>query len=165
MVKVKSESVSCSLVSNCCDPVDWSPPGSSVHGILQAGILEWVAIPFSRGSSRPRDWTRISYIAGRFLTIWATREELLLNLLVWCGILVICFIKEPISFRESYSIFLVEMLLCLRSASQQSSGVYECRWACSWKKTGPRADNCWAWLMATEGLVIFVFLLFYFWNL
>ena len=45
-------------VSNSCDPTDCSPPGSSVHGILQARILEWVAIPFSRGSSRPRDQTR-----------------------------------------------------------------------------------------------------------
>ena len=38
-----------------CNPMDCSPPGSSVHGILQAGILEWVAIPFSRGSSQPQD--------------------------------------------------------------------------------------------------------------
>ena len=44
-----------------CDPVDCSPPGSSVHGILQARILEWVATPSSRGS-RPRDWTHVSYI-------------------------------------------------------------------------------------------------------
>ena len=48
--------------------VDCSPPGSSVHGILQARILEWVAISFSRGSSRPRDWTQVSCIAGRCLT-------------------------------------------------------------------------------------------------
>ena len=48
-----------------CDPVDRSPPGSSVHGILQARILEWVAISFSRGSSQPRDGTQISRIAGR----------------------------------------------------------------------------------------------------
>ena len=46
------------------DPMDCSPPGSSVHGILQARILEWVAISSSRGSSRPRDWTLISCIAG-----------------------------------------------------------------------------------------------------
>ena len=57
-----------------CDPVDYSPPGSSVHGISQARILEWVAIPFSRGSSPPRDQTQISCLAGRFSTIWATRE-------------------------------------------------------------------------------------------
>ena len=51
-----------------CDPVDCSPPGSSVHGILQAGILERVAIPFSRGSSQPRDQTEVSCIAGRYFT-------------------------------------------------------------------------------------------------
>ena len=57
-----------------CDPLDCSPPGSSVHGIFQARILEWVAIPFSRGSSQPRDWTQVSCMSGRFFTIWATRE-------------------------------------------------------------------------------------------
>ena len=51
-----------------------SLPGSSVPGILQARILEWVAISFSRGSSWPRDQTGISCIAGRFFTVWATRE-------------------------------------------------------------------------------------------
>ena len=52
-----------------CDPVDYSLPGSSVHGILQARILEWVAIPFSRGSSQPRDRTQVSRIAGRFFAV------------------------------------------------------------------------------------------------
>ena len=52
-----------------CDPMDCSPPGSSVHGILQA-ILKWIAILFSRGSSQPRDQTRVSCIAERFFTIW-----------------------------------------------------------------------------------------------
>ena len=51
-----------------------SLPGSSVQGILQVRILEWVAIPFSRGSSWPRDWTRVSCIAGGFFTVWATRK-------------------------------------------------------------------------------------------
>ena len=59
-----------------CDPVDCSPWGSSVHGILQERILEWVAIPFSRGSSSLRDRMRVSCIAGRFFTIGATREVL-----------------------------------------------------------------------------------------
>ena len=59
-----------------CDPMDCSLPGFSVHGILQARILQWVAIPFSRGSSWPRDWIWISCTAGRFFTIWATREAL-----------------------------------------------------------------------------------------
>ena len=57
-----------------CDPVDCSPPGCSVHGILQASILEKVAIPFSRGSSRPWDQTWVFHIAGGSFTIWATRE-------------------------------------------------------------------------------------------
>ena len=51
-----------------CSPMDCSPPGSSVHGILQVRILEWVAIPFSRGSSQPRDRTWVSCIAGGFFT-------------------------------------------------------------------------------------------------
>jgi len=57
-----------------CDPVDCSPPGSSVHGILQARILERVAISFSRGSSRPRDRTQVSHLAGRCFNLWTTRE-------------------------------------------------------------------------------------------
>ena len=57
-----------------CDPMDCSLPASSVHGILQARILEWIAIPFFRGSSWSRDQTQISCIAGKFFTIWATRE-------------------------------------------------------------------------------------------
>ena len=56
------------------DPMDCSPPGSSVHGMLQSRILEWVAIPFSRGSSRPRDQTWVSCIVGRFFTAWVPRE-------------------------------------------------------------------------------------------
>ena len=64
------------LCPTLCDPVGCSPPESTVHGILQARILEWVAISFSRGSSWPRDWTPVSCIAGRFFTIWATREVL-----------------------------------------------------------------------------------------
>ena len=57
--------------------MDCSPPGSSVHGILQARILEWVAIPFSRGISQPRDQIRVSRTAGRFFANRATREALL----------------------------------------------------------------------------------------
>ena len=63
-----------SVVSNSLNPMDCSLPGSSVHGILQARILEWVAISFSRGSSRPRNWTWLSCLAGRFFTNWAARE-------------------------------------------------------------------------------------------
>ena len=55
------------LCPTLCDPVDCSPPDSSVHGILQTRLLEWVTIPFSRGSSQPRDQTQVFCIAGRFL--------------------------------------------------------------------------------------------------
>ena len=50
------------------------PKDYTVHGILQARIVEWVAFPFSRGSSHTRDWTQVSHIAGGFSTSWATRE-------------------------------------------------------------------------------------------
>ena len=58
-----------------CDPMDCNPPGSSVHEILQARILEWVAIRFSRESSQPWDQTRVSSVAGGFFIISATRER------------------------------------------------------------------------------------------
>ena len=54
-----------------CNPMDYT-----VHEILQARVVEWVAFPFSRGSSQPRDWTQVSHTAGRFFTSWATREGL-----------------------------------------------------------------------------------------
>ena len=57
------------LCPTLCDPMDYT-----VHGILQARILEWVAFPFSRGSSQPRDQTQVSHSAGRFFTSWTTRE-------------------------------------------------------------------------------------------
>ena len=62
------------LCLTLCSPIDCSPLSSSVHRILQARILEWVAIPFSRGSSQLRNQTQVFCIAGRFLTVWATRE-------------------------------------------------------------------------------------------
>ena len=62
------------VVSDSCDPMDCSLSGSSVHGILQTRMLEWVAISFSRGSSWPRNRTRASCIAGRWFTNWATKE-------------------------------------------------------------------------------------------
>ena len=57
------------LCPTLCDPMNYSCPGSSVHGILWARILEWVAMLFSRAPSRPRDQSQVSYIAGRFFTI------------------------------------------------------------------------------------------------
>ena len=57
------------LCPTLCDPMNYT-----VHRILQARILEWVAFPFFRGSSQPRDQTQVFHIAGRFFTSWATRE-------------------------------------------------------------------------------------------
>ena len=71
------------LVTQLC-PALWDPmklylPGSSTHRNLQARLLEWVSIPFSRGSSWPRDWTRVSCIGSRFFTIWATTQMIQLS--------------------------------------------------------------------------------------
>ena len=57
-----------------CDPLDYSLPGSSIHGIFQARGLEWVVLSFSRRSSQPRDWTWVTLIVGRHFTVWAIRE-------------------------------------------------------------------------------------------
>ena len=86
------------------DPMDCSLPGSSVHGIFQARVLEWVAIAFSRGSSRPRDWTQVSCIAGRRFTVWATREARSWSFcLIRTHLLFCCFC--PLGFSLSLSLF------------------------------------------------------------
>ena len=72
--KFESESEVTQSCPTLCDPMDCSLPASSVCGIFQARVLEWVAISFSRRSSQARDRTRVSCIAGRRFTIWATRE-------------------------------------------------------------------------------------------
>ena len=84
----ESESEVAQSCPTLCNPMDCSLPGSSVHGIFQARVLEWVAISFSRGSSRPRDWTQVSRIVGRHFTIWATRED------IEIGIYLMKFVSE-----------------------------------------------------------------------
>ena len=72
------------------DPMDCSLPGSSVHGIFQTIVLEWIAISFSRGSSQIRDWTWVSLIVDGHFTIWATSEVpmyLYLHQKIQCGLL------------------------------------------------------------------------------
>ena len=67
----------CEVAQSCltlCNPMDCSLPGSSVHGIFQAIVLEWTAISFSKGSSQLRDQTQVSRIEGRRFNLWATRE-------------------------------------------------------------------------------------------
>ena len=68
----ESESEVAQSYSTLCNPIDCSLPGSSVHGIFQAIVLEWIAISFSSGSSRRRDRTRVSCIVDRRFTVWAT---------------------------------------------------------------------------------------------
>ena len=71
---IKDESEVTQSCLTLCDPMGCSLPGSSVYGIFQERVLEWVAISFSRGSSKPRDWTRISRTTDRHFTVLATRE-------------------------------------------------------------------------------------------
>ena len=66
-----------------CDPMDCSPPGSSIHGIFQARVLEWVAISSSRRSSRPRDGTRVSHIVGRCFTVLYMSVAVYRGLILW----------------------------------------------------------------------------------
>ena len=72
-VCVRLNSKVCVKIAQSCPTLHY-PMEYTVYGILQARILEWVAFPFSRGSSQPRDWTHVSYIEGGFFTSWATRE-------------------------------------------------------------------------------------------
>ena len=104
--KVKSESEVVQSCPTLCNPVDCSPPGSSFHGIFQARILEWVAISFSRGSSRPRDRTQVSHIAGRCFNLWATREAL--SWVIW-AIYVILFLFLLLS----YYLYLLKIFLMI----------------------------------------------------
>ena len=98
-----------------CDPTDCSPPGPSVHGISQARMLEWVAIPFYRGSSWPRDWTHIYCISGNFFTtepprklrtvIWSSSSTLgirpvKMNSLIWKGTCTPMFISALFTIAE-----------------------------------------------------------------
>ena len=88
------------VVQSCptlCDPMD-----CIVHGIVQARILEWVALPFSRGSCQPRDWTQVSRIAGWFFTSWATREA-----------------------QEYWSLSLLQQVFLTQESNR---GLLNCRW-------------------------------------
>ena len=121
------------LCLTLCDPMDYSPPGSSVHGILQARILEWVAIPFSRGSSQPRDQTLVSCIAGRFFTIWATREApsffLSFQRLVYEDTQCVCLFPFSVHIvyhmvHISYPLFHCFILLCSNDVSKTNPSMY-----------------------------------------
>ena len=101
------------LCLTLCDPVECSPPGSSVHGILQARVLEWVAISFSRGSSPPRDRTSISYVswlAGGFFTTSATWEVSLLSFKTLVKLINFC---KAVSYLSSMSHLSEVLVICI----------------------------------------------------
>ena len=102
--------------------MDCSQPGSSVHGILQARILEWVAISFSRGSSQPRDGSWVSCIAGSFFSIWATKE------VSWPGIKLGKFGKGSSKSLSSSG----ERLCASDKFINQSPGMQECKRKSPW---------------------------------
>ena len=95
------------LCLTLCDPMECSSPGSSVHGIFQAIILEWVSMPSSTGFSQPGDWTQVSHIAGRFFTIWITREALILHT-------IILIFLSCVSVLCTLSFFLFDYIISLR---------------------------------------------------
>ena len=106
------------LCPTLCDPMDCSLPGSSIHGILQARTLEWVAVPFSRGSSGTSDPSQVSCIAGRFLTIWVTREtqgKLVLGIFHFCK-----YLFPDIWIRDS--------------VSEHVCATWNCSYSCIWAK-------------------------------
>ena len=121
------------------NPMDCSPPGSSIHGIFQARVLEWVAISFSRGPSQPRDRTQVSCIADRHFTLWATRKSSLLEkeMATYSSILAwnIPWMEEPgrlhtvHGFAKSWtrlSDFTFTLSYCLRLSRGSKASKYKC---------------------------------------
>ena len=110
-----------------CNPMNCSLLHSSIHGISQARVLEWVAISFFAGSSRPRDRTWVSHIVGRGFTVWATREGLkyLTVILIYIflitndveyifrGLLAICISSLKKCLLESFAHFKIRLFLCM----------------------------------------------------
>ena len=136
-----------SVVSNSLGPHELYLPGSSIHRILQARILEWVSIPFSRGSSWPRDWTWVSCIGSTFFTIWSTTQMVQLS-----GPLVQFQINCSISNQLAYfyifvtkaACFLVSkcLLVSLDFSNQwpQLSGLKQLKWNL-WQFLEPAFQN------------------------
>ena len=111
----------CSVAQRCptiCYPLEYSLPGASVHGILQAKILEWFVIPFSRGSSRPRGQTHVSCIGRWILYYWATREAHI--------IIIILPINGKYVFKSAYILFLWGLLPRFDSLGTEAIRKHSC---------------------------------------
>ena len=111
-----------SVVSDSCNPIDHRLPGSSVYAILQARILEWIAIPFSRGSSPPRNQTKVSCIAGKLFTDWAMREAL------WCERV---FYFYTTCWKDCLFSTVNPCLFCWRLTDYRCAGLFLSSWFCS----------------------------------
>ena len=110
-----------------CSPMDCSLSGSAIHGIFQARVLEWIAISFSRGSSRPVNWTQVSRIAGRRFTVWATREALAYLFPYWFAYLII-YLHWHAAVDSHY---LLKILCFLKSTTiLPSSEIFEYIYVC-----------------------------------
>ena len=125
-----------------CDPVDCSLSGSSIHGIFQARVLEWIAISLSKGSSQPRNWTRVSCIAGRRFTVWIPLKDNWLPklkiLMVFCGIYnievkFVAIIAKSIGEETEYpgqntGVGSLSLLQEIFSTQELNPGLLHCRW-------------------------------------
>ena len=113
-----------------CDLMDCSPPGSSVHGILQATILEWVAMSFSRGSSWPRNCTQISCNDRQILDHWVTREGCILKLYT-CSYTCVYIVSSIVQFSHS-----------VVSDSSRPHGLQHARPPCPSPTPRPYSNSC-----------------------
>ena len=124
------------VIQSCltlCNYLDCRLPGSSVHGILQAKLLAWAAVPFSWISSWPRDQTWVSCIADRFFTIWTTREE------IWIGRLL----------NKKWSIEKTGLKLNI----QKAKIIAFCP-IISWQIEGEKAEDLFSWAPKSPWMVI-----------
>ena len=107
-----------------------SPPGSSAHGILQARVLEWAAMPFSRASFWPRDRIRVSCIEGSFFTIWATRDPFILGHFiiyqfvnwVYLTLKILLLIPNMYYLKNFFSLFSTALGFCYRAWALSRGG-------------------------------------------
>ena len=126
----------CLIINLCptlCNPMDCRPPGSSVHRILPARILEWVAISFSRGSSQPRDRTCVSSLVGRFFTTELPGK------LIWNITVPTIFISVKPPIFGKVHIFDLENLLVYFLLAHLTKGVL---WKCKIPKEGKQHLTC-----------------------
>ena len=171
---MRSDAQSCLTL---CNPLDGSPPSSSVHGNFQARILEWIAKPLSRGSSQPGDQTGVSCIADEFFTNWAIREAPQ-KLLEYYVTIVACYFLSAtklcvliwvlsafyLLFYPGYFVSIKARLPCLHaccwissvlSYSLQSYALWPTRFLCPWhfpgKNTGVGCHALLQGIFPTQG--------------